>query len=413
MLAARSARASTWWSPCSCCSSSRASSSQSSPSCARCVRQPASTAGQVRLAAIKLVLWIQVSTMSTRAASAEGLHRRRVRRRPPQRWPPPRWRSRSGRPGWHRGGQPGRGRHRHQPHHRHEHAVARRELCRASRFFEKPYALGDIVVSAGQGQGHEHRPRLHHVEPDGNNVWVPNMKAPMTNYSTIGRSRIDVDLQLLPSVAMDEVRGHMLGALQRCAVVLPEPAPAILLKDVTQTALVVTARVWCRPARPSAPTSPCASAHAELTAQPFATWRVQVGRTLEHLEGLGYPGIEPTRSTPRPCARGSGPPARRRRRLRRHPHDRRAVNDEARFRAILICDGADVPAIKSFTVVPHCHFETLVNVPSISTEDRNRAIAVSVLERSCRFQTKKCSNLRRATRAKSPPTELATLAEAG
>ena len=24
---------------------------------------------------------------------------------------------------------------------------------------------------------------------------------------------------------------------------------------------------------------------------PFATWRVQVGRTLEHLEGLGYPGV--------------------------------------------------------------------------------------------------------------------------
>ena len=115
--------------------------------------------------------------------------------------------------------------------------------------FEKPFEVNDVVVLAGiKGRVQTIGLATTEVEePDGNRVLIPNMKvfgAPMVNYSTTGRCRLDIDLPLLPSVSMAEVREQMLLTLGRCDVVMREPAPAVLLKEITRTALVVTARVW-------------------------------------------------------------------------------------------------------------------------------------------------------------------------
>lgn len=115
--------------------------------------------------------------------------------------------------------------------------------------FEKPFDVDDVVALAGiKGRVHTIGLAVTTVqEPNGNRVLMPNMKvfgAPMVNYSTVGRCRLDIDLPLLPSVSMAEMRERMLLTLGRCDVVMREPAPQVLLKEITRTALVVTARVW-------------------------------------------------------------------------------------------------------------------------------------------------------------------------
>ena len=168
---------------------------------------------------------------------------------------------------------------------------------------EKPVELGDLVTLGGAtgkaitGKVTTLGLALTTVqESDGNTVMIPNMKifqGPMVNFSTAGRARIDVDFELLPTVRISEARECMLEVLSHLELVLPEPPPAVILKDVTQTSLKVVARFWVEPSKVFSANFPVREAlHEALAAKgALAFWRASVGGALAQLEAVGYPGL--------------------------------------------------------------------------------------------------------------------------
>jgi len=123
----------------------------------------------------------------------------------------------------------------------------------------------------------------------------------MVNFSTAGRARIDVDFELLPTVRISEARECMLEVLSHLELVLPEPPPAVILKDVTQTSLKVVARFWVEPSKVFSANFPVREAlHEALAAKgALAFWRASVGGALAHRPtGNGAAEGEPNGTEP-------------------------------------------------------------------------------------------------------------------
>jgi len=124
----------------------------------------------------------------------------------------------------------------------------------------KPYGPGDIVSIGGvTGKVREVRALFSIIdEPDGDMIYVPNSKAfagCMCNYSTAGKSRIDVgDFGLDHGADIDMARAVFKEAMKSIDKVMQDPAPNIIITEVTPTSIVIAARVWVLPAdRPPVP----------------------------------------------------------------------------------------------------------------------------------------------------------------
>jgi small conductance mechanosensitive channel len=174
-----------------------------------------------------------------------------------------------------------------------------------------PCKEGDMVCFAGvKGKCHNLGLALTTIaQSTGELVHIPNMKvfsAPMDNYSAQERQRIDVDFHVLPSADVKELRKIILKTLNvinstkvltgNDPLVLAEPPPVMILKDVTQTSLKVTARVWVEPDKMFSANFPIREALHDALAEKgvLAFWRTSVGQTLEQLEDVGFPGLAGT-----------------------------------------------------------------------------------------------------------------------
>ena len=165
---------------------------------------------------------------------------------------------------------------------------------------EKIYNVGDVVVIAGaKGTVAEVRLGVTVLEnPNGETVTIPNMKvfqAPMVNISTKERTRIEVDFDIEPAASMAQVRDALIdGASGLTKVVLAEPAPKVIVKELTQTALVAAIRVWVKPEHTFMASHTVREACREsliLARVPLAMWRSDVANALEAMEEAGYPGL--------------------------------------------------------------------------------------------------------------------------
>jgi len=90
-------------------------------------------------------------------------------------------------------------------------------------------------------------------EPDGSVVFIPNMgiyKKSMQNFSAKGRVRLDTDFTLEPSISTSRLvlaRKVLVEAVARLEKVLKDPAPVMVIKDITEHGVVVRARYWIDP----------------------------------------------------------------------------------------------------------------------------------------------------------------------
>ena len=165
---------------------------------------------------------------------------------------------------------------------------------------EKVYHVGDVVVIAGsKGTVQEVRLGVTVLEtPSGETITVPNMKAfqaPMTNISTKERTRVEVDFDIVPTASMTQVRDALVdGAAGLKSMVLADPPPKVIVKDLTQTALIAAVRVWVRPDDVFAAGAAVREACRESLIRsrvPLAMWRADVANALEAMEEAGYPGL--------------------------------------------------------------------------------------------------------------------------
>ena len=147
---------------------------------------------------------------------------------------------------------------------------------------------------------------------------------PMTNFTSPERARIEVKFHILPTSDVQAVRECMMGVMTRHPLALPEPKPVVILKgmptwgsnprngteqrpesasmlltrsahggaDVTQTDLVVAARVWVDPAKIFSAQYPIREElHEVLQARGhLAFFRTSIART-KRLSALGYPAM--------------------------------------------------------------------------------------------------------------------------
>ena len=96
------------------------------------------------------------------------------------------------------------------------------------------------------------------------------------------------------------VRDALLGGVKSLgggSPVLDDPPPQVIVKDLTQTALVAAIRVWVAPPNAfKAPPAVREKCRESLLAGgvPLAEWRASVGSTLNALEAAGYPGLAST-----------------------------------------------------------------------------------------------------------------------
>jgi hypothetical protein len=202
---------------------------------------------------------------------------------------------------------------------------------------EQVYKTGDVVqLMSRNGVVKEVRLGLTVItEPDGKETYLPNSKvlaAPMVTLKE--RVRVDVDFEIVPDVSMSAVRDALMGGVALTAggaesglthhahrptamlpalaltagagvggagdkpIVLDEPPPVVIVKDITQTALEVAIRVWVMPSnylRASGVLREKCRESLIASGVPLAQWRSHVAGTIHALGSAGYPGLEKPR----------------------------------------------------------------------------------------------------------------------
>ena len=120
---------------------------------------------------------------------------------------------------------------------------------------QKYYNPDEIVDVAGV-KGKVRKIMASHTvidQPDGNVIYVPNSKIFSThivNYSAAGRARLDVGQFVLShGVDLTAARTEMLAALKTVDLVMTDPAPAMIITEISPHGIHVAARVWVAPGK--------------------------------------------------------------------------------------------------------------------------------------------------------------------
>jgi small conductance mechanosensitive channel len=77
---------------------------------------------------------------------------------------------------------------------------------------------------------------------------LPNGKIwgqPVTNYSAHKTRRLELKLVIDDTRDLDEVIGAVRAAVAADSRVLPDPAPAVTVSDLTENGITLTAQLWC------------------------------------------------------------------------------------------------------------------------------------------------------------------------
>jgi small conductance mechanosensitive channel len=121
--------------------------------------------------------------------------------------------------------------------------------------WDKPFALGDDV-EIGETCGW-----IRHIElrstlledADGNDVIIPNSEVvakKIVNYSRTPRARVHLAVGIAYEASIERARAALLGAAAGDDRLLESPAPAVIVKELADSAVVLEMVVWARdPAR--------------------------------------------------------------------------------------------------------------------------------------------------------------------
>ena len=172
----------------------------------------------------------------------------------------------------------------------------------------KPFSVGDLVQIAGKVKGKVVKMLFAYTivsEPDGTTVFVPNSKiafGPIANLTDNPKARLDVgSFHLSHNANLGMSRQVMISAVLNVPGVLPDPAPQLIVEEVTQTAVVVACRVWVDSQKQLAISFPIREAILQQfkdSAIPLATWSADVAGTVRKLAQQGYPGLAGPRAAP-------------------------------------------------------------------------------------------------------------------
>lgn len=117
----------------------------------------------------------------------------------------------------------------------------------------RPFKVGDTINTTGY-VGTVTDISLFYTTidtPDNNVVVLPNgalMNAAVLNYSLKDKRRIDVALSVSYGTDLDEARKVLLGVAEANALVLKDPAPAMLVSEHGDSGVKLIFRVWCESA---------------------------------------------------------------------------------------------------------------------------------------------------------------------
>lgn len=118
------------------------------------------------------------------------------------------------------------------------------------------FDLGNVVALGGGITGVVTQISMAFVtleRSDGETVFIPNNKVysnAIRNFSKRGQMRLDVDFPLAVTTSSTELRKArkvMLQALKDVDRVLPDPAPKVVIEDISEYKVVVSARPWVLP----------------------------------------------------------------------------------------------------------------------------------------------------------------------
>jgi len=115
--------------------------------------------------------------------------------------------------------------------------------------FSKPFMIGDYIES-DVGEGTVMAIDLTHTKLDtldGQRVLLPNSKlaaSKITNYTRLGTRRIDLTIGVSYSSDLKEARRVLERALSKTPNALTDPAPAVLLTDLAESAVQFHVRCW-------------------------------------------------------------------------------------------------------------------------------------------------------------------------
>ena len=167
----------------------------------------------------------------------------------------------------------------------------------------KPFEKENLVLLAGSVKGRVADIAFAYTlieKPDGASVYVPNSKifgAPMTNFSRTDKARLDAgSFELAHGCDLGAARAAISEACSSLEIVLPEPPapPSMVVLDVTQSAVVVAARVWV----PAAHMFKADHIVREAVLEAFdrrgvalSVWTAAVAGTVSRLQDEGYPGL--------------------------------------------------------------------------------------------------------------------------
>jgi len=165
----------------------------------------------------------------------------------------------------------------------------------------KPFQIGDLVELTGKIKGKVKQVGMGWTiveEPDGGLVHVPNAKvttAPMINNTAKGTHRLDVGkFDLAHGVDLHAARAAIVDAASAHAKVLPDPAPRMLVLDISQSAVTVAVRVWVAAEdQLAAPFAVREAVYLHLVRNkvPLAVWKPHVTETVRRLTEANYPGL--------------------------------------------------------------------------------------------------------------------------
>jgi small conductance mechanosensitive channel len=117
--------------------------------------------------------------------------------------------------------------------------------------WDKPFALGDDVEigeTAGWVRHIELRSTLLE-DADGNDVILPNsdvVAKKIVNYSRTPRARVHVPVGIAYEASIEGARAALLGAATGDDRLLDSPAPAVIVKELADSAVVLEMIVWIR-----------------------------------------------------------------------------------------------------------------------------------------------------------------------
>jgi small conductance mechanosensitive channel len=114
-----------------------------------------------------------------------------------------------------------------------------------------PFNIGDYIESSSVA-GTVYEIDLIYTKldtPEGQRVLVPNSElsaSKITNYSTLGRRRLDVTVGASYDASTADVRAALLRAVSMTANVLPDPAPVVIVDEYKDSSISYIVRCWTK-----------------------------------------------------------------------------------------------------------------------------------------------------------------------